>query len=330
MTSELSPRVTICLPTIGRLTYMQETLDSLKAQTLDDYELLILYNGTDSAVLKKLQHMAGDHPGGRVLPDENRMAMFANFNRGLREARGEYIAFFHDDDAYEPNFLSRTIAELDAFPHTAFAGSNYYIIDSHSRLTGHRRLIKRTLVQPGHDFIRELIRRGRGAIPTPGIVFRKSVFDERGWDESLSMHFGDFVVLMEMAETHDAMLIAEPLLRLRLHGRNASNVPLSTAAPMLHGTLLRYVDNFEKRWPHLADFARQLRNSSRATLRRFLVWGWVSADDELEAQRCTALLRENGHRLVAAALDAVGAIGLGAARRRGITGALRKLGRVTG
>ncbi len=330
MTSELCPRVTICLPTIGRLTYMQETLDSLKAQTLGDYELLILYDGTDDAVLDKLQQMAGGHPGGRVLPNEKRMPMFANFNRGLREAKGEYVAFFHDDDVYEPNFLSRMIAELDACPQAAFAGSNYYIIDSDSRLTGHRRLIKRTFVQPGHDFIRELVRRGRGAIPTPGIVFRKSAFDARGWDETLSMHFGDFVVLMEMAETHDAMLIAEPLLRIRLHGRNASNVPLSNAAPMLYGTLVEYVAKFEERWPYMSDFARELRQSSRATLRRFLIWGWVSADDEAEALRCTVLLRENGHRLVAAGLDAVGATGLGATRRRGMAGALRKLGRVTG
>src|SRR5688572_15066225 len=126
------PRITICLPTIGSLTYIQKTLNSLKCQTLAAYELLILYNGTDADVPAKLQNFAKMHPGGRVLPEQNRMPMFANFNRGLRQARGEYIAFFHDDDVYEPTFLQRTVEELDRNPAAAFAGTNYYIINSAS------------------------------------------------------------------------------------------------------------------------------------------------------------------------------------------------------
>lgn len=330
MTASTAPRVTICLPTIGRLTYIQETLDSLRAQTLTDYELLILYNGTDTAVSGKLQEMAGLHPGGRVLADPTPMPMFANFNRGLRAARGEYIAFFHDDDVYEPVFLERSLAALDANPSTAFAGSNYLIIDSASKVTGHRRLIKRTYAQPGHDFIRELVGRGRGVLPTPGIVFRKSSFDERGWDESLSMHFGDFVVLMQMAEMHDAMLIADPLLRIRLHERNASNVQMSSAAPMLYSALVKYIADFSRRWPLMADFGRNLSTLARASYSRFLAWGWLSASDDAEARRCTALLRENGDRFLAASLDAISRIGLGAGRRKGMAGVVQKLGRVKG
>lgn len=330
MNAVTSPRVTICLPTIGRLTYMKETLDSLKAQTLGDYELLILYNGTDPAVLEALRTFAGEHPGGRVVQEEKKIPMFANFNRGLRQSKGEYVAFFHDDDIYEKNFLAKSIGALDANPNTAFAGSNYFITDATSRVTGNRRLIKRTEVQPGHDFIRELIGRGRGAFPTPGIVFRKSAFDERGWDESLSMHFGDFVVLMEMAETRDAMLIADPLLKIRLHGKNASNLLMSASAPMLYSALSKYIDDFQKRWPLLEDVARTLRASSRATLRRFLAWGWLSAPDEAEAHRCIQLLRENGNGMLASVLGAVGSAGFGAARRKGLAGAVQRLGRVTG
>ncbi len=325
-----SPRVTICLPSIGRLTYIQETLESLLAQTLRDYELLVLYNGTDSVVSGKLQELAAMHPGGRVVADPTPMPMFANFNRGLREARGEYVAFFHDDDVYEPVFLERSVGALDANPSTAFAGSNYLIIDSSSQVTGHRRLIKRTFAQPGHDFIRELVGRGRGVFPTPGIVFRKSAFDARGWDENLSMHFGDFVVLMEMAETHDAMLIADPLLRIRLHDKNASNVQMSSAAPMLDSALVKYIADFQKRWPLMADFARDLSSSARGTFTRFLAWGWLSASEESEAKRCTALLRKNGNGLLAATLEAIAGIGFGARRRKGMARVMRKIGRVAG
>lgn len=330
MNAVTSPRVTICLPTIGRLTYIKETLDSLKSQSLTDYELLILYNGGDTGVAGTLASLAGEHPGGRVLPEAAAIPMFANFNRGLREARGDYVAFFHDDDIYHADFLKRSVEALDANGTTAFAGSNYLVIDASSKVTGTRRLIKRTGVQPGHDFIRDLISRGRGVFPTPGIVFRRSAFDDRGWDENLSMHFGDFVVLMEMAETQDAMLIADPLVSIRLHGKNASNVEMSRSAPMLYRALIKYIEDFQLRWPLLEDFARTLRAPARSTLRRFLVWGWLSAADDEEARRCTQLLHENGNTVLAGTLDLFASFGVGAHRRKGLAGAVRRLGRVTG
>ncbi len=309
---------------------MRQTLDSLKNQRLSDYELLILYNGTDAAVLTQLEEFAAEHDNALVMPESAPLTMFANFNRGLRKARGEYVAFFHDDDIYEPDFLSRIIALMDIHPSAAFAGSNYHIIGSDNSYQGHRRLIKNTGIRTGHEFIRDLVHRGRGVIPTPGIVFRKSAFDSAGWDERLSMHFGDFVVLMRLSEKHDALLIAEPLLKLRLHGQNASNVPMSTASPMLFRALDSYVNEFESRWPLMTDFARALRSSARHALKRSLIWGWISATDDDEADRCTALLSVHGSTFLATSLDLVSTLGFRATRRRGLARQVRRLGQVSG
>lgn len=331
MPKSRSPLITVCVPTIGRMDYVFQTLESLQSQTLKDYELLILDNGSARSAHEALVDYTADDPAATILRSEERLPMFQNFNRGLTAARGRYITFFHDDDVYEPEFLKKTTSLLNAHHRAAFAGSNYYVIDGDGTVTGVRRLIRRTHSQHGDDFIRDLVRRGRNTIPTPGIVFRKTAFDNRGFDESLSIHFGDFIMLMRMAEKHDACLIADPLMRIRLHGKNASNVPLSTAAPLQNGLVQAYIDDFAARSPARRSFAAELRDLGDAALRRSLLWGWISSEDPVESAKCLQLFRECGgshfaHRVVSW-LDSSG---FRATRGPEFAEFIRRLGRTIG
>jgi glycosyltransferase involved in cell wall biosynthesis len=326
-----TPLVTVCVPTIGRLEYIFQTLDSLKRQTLKNYELLILDNASEPAAAEKLRAYVATNPKARILRSDERLPMFRNFNRGIQEARGRYVTFFHDDDLYEPTFLERTTSMLNSHSRAAFAGSNYFVIDGDNNVGGIRRLIKRTHSQHGDDFIRDLVRRGRNTIPTPGIVFRKSAFDERGFDEAISIHFGDFIILMRMAEQHEAVLIADPLMRIRLHGQNASNVPMSKAAPLQYQLIHTYIDDFEKRTPGRRHFAVELRDLADAALRRSLLWGWISSDDPVEARRCLELFRSTGGTpMVASFAEWLDSIGFKASRGQAVAAFIRRLGRSVG
>lgn len=326
VTSTNAPTVTVCLPTIGRMTYVRDTLKSLSRQSLQNYELLVLYNGSDRHVMQEFEDMAKKHPGGRVLSEPDRLPMFANFNRGLREARGKYVVFFHDDDIYESNFLEELVAALESHPSAAFAGSNYYIIDERGETVGVRSLIGDTELQLGCHFVAQLIRRGRGAIPTPGIMFRRDAFDERGWDETLSMHFGDFVVLMRMAERANVALIKDPLLRLRLHAKNASNVPISVAAPMQFATILSYINEFATRRPDQVKHAALLRKSAMRAILRILTWGWLSAESDEEGRACLGEMCRYS-RVRTAVLSTLDRIGMRANRRGWIAALARRAGR---
>jgi glycosyltransferase involved in cell wall biosynthesis len=328
--AERGPLITVCVPTIGRVDYLGETLDSLRRQSFTSYELLLLDNGSPLDASRQAAKLANAIPNARILRSETRMPMFANFNRGVREARGKYIAFFHDDDVYEPEFLSRMTTLLERNPDAAFAGSNYLVIDAKTRVTGFRRLVRRTQVQRGEDFIRDLVARWRNVIPTPGIVYRKSFFGH-GFDEALSMHFGDFIILMRMAENHRVVLIAEPLMRIRLHGQNASNVPMSTAAPMQYEMIQRYIDEMEKRWPQRRIFARDLRALARVSVRRSLLFGALAASTQEESERCLDLLREHGGTgVVIAALKTLTATPSLHTLRRHVATAFRRIAHSVG
>lgn len=321
------PKVTICIPTIGRLTYLSETLASLEGQTLQDYEVLILDSGSPEAAAHKFREVAAADSRRRVIRSA-RVPMFANFNIGLREARGEYIAFFHDDDVYEPEFLRRSVALLDQNPHVGFSGSNYWIIDGTGRNSGLRRLIKRTEVRQGRAFILDIMKTGRNPVPLPGVVFRKSSFSEAGFDERLSMHFGDYAVLMEIAERRDVLVIREPLMKLRLHGTNASNIPMVESVALLRTAFTKYLGEFAKRWPADGDFLLQMKAAARKAYRRMLVWGWISAATESEGTGSIEGLTAIGDKRLARVLSLLNRLGLPQRRRHAVLAPLvRQLGR---
>ncbi|MBL8275369.1 MAG: glycosyltransferase family 2 protein [Pelomonas sp.] len=113
-----SPRLSIVIPTLNRLSLARRALESALAQTADDIEVLISDNGSNDGTaawlagvsdrrLRKFHHAqtisAQDH--GNFLIDQ---------------ARGEYFVGLSDDDWLEPDFAARVLALLDRHPGLPF------------------------------------------------------------------------------------------------------------------------------------------------------------------------------------------------------------------
>src|SRR2546425_4829090 len=135
---------------------------------------MVLDSASPAEAQAVLAEFASSTPNVRILRVDTRVPMFANFNRGVRAGRGEYIVFFHDDDRYEPVFLEKHVAMLEANPRAGFAGGNFDVIDAEGRCIVRRRQIERTGTWSGRYFIERLFRRGRGDLQTPGLIFRRA------------------------------------------------------------------------------------------------------------------------------------------------------------
>jgi glycosyltransferase involved in cell wall biosynthesis len=312
------------MPTIGRTEYLASALGSLGQQTLTSYELLLLDNASGPEAKAIIGPFVASHPNARVLRVEERVPMFANFNRGVREARGEYVIFFHDDDVYEPTFLERHIAVLDAHPRAGFAGGNFDVIDAAGRTTARHRGIRATGIWSGRYFIERLFRRGRADVPTPGLAFRRAALAPVEWDERLPMNWGDFTVLMRIAERWDVAVLTEPLYAWRIHGQNSSRLALSCSLAIRTGVLRHYCAEYLARHPDERRFVARLEAHMERDLRRSLVWGWLAAPDAKEAGDCRTLL-QSSHPVAADALRFLESAGLTVARRRALAPAARYL-----
>lgn len=107
-----NPIVSVCVPTYNGGTYLAQTLQSIAAQTFQDYEVVIVDdNSTDDSVAVAKHYAASDSRVMVVEPSQRAGSSARNANRCLTYARGEWIKFIFQDDVMTPDCLS---ALLDA------------------------------------------------------------------------------------------------------------------------------------------------------------------------------------------------------------------------
>jgi glycosyltransferase involved in cell wall biosynthesis len=98
----MSPKITICIPTFNRSDLLDQALQSVAMQTVKPYEVLIVDNAsTDNTkdVVKKYEMY-----GFRYIENKTNVGMVENWNVGIRNARGDYISFLHNDDLIAPTW----------------------------------------------------------------------------------------------------------------------------------------------------------------------------------------------------------------------------------
>jgi glycosyltransferase involved in cell wall biosynthesis len=113
------PRVSVIVIFFNEERFLGEAVDSVLAQDFDDYELLLVDDGSSDASTRIAREYAERHPG-RVsyLEHENHInrGMSAARNLGLARARGELIAFIDADDRWRATKLSEQVVLMDAHP----------------------------------------------------------------------------------------------------------------------------------------------------------------------------------------------------------------------
>ena len=124
-----SPRVSIGVPVYNGERYAARTLDSILAQTVTDFELIITDNGsTDGTEAICRSYAARDARVSYHRADVNE-GIVGNFNRCFALARGEYFKWQAADDLVAPTFLEKCLAVLDADPTVVLAFTRSVIID---------------------------------------------------------------------------------------------------------------------------------------------------------------------------------------------------------
>lgn len=108
------PKVSVIIPCYNQGAYLQEAVDSVLAQTFQDFEILVVDDGsTDEETVKLLQKYT--KPKTRVIHTENQ-GLSAARNNGIREAKGAYILPLDADDKIAPGYLEDAVRILDRHP----------------------------------------------------------------------------------------------------------------------------------------------------------------------------------------------------------------------
>jgi glycosyltransferase involved in cell wall biosynthesis len=128
--SAYKPRVSIGMPVYNGDNYLAETLESILAQTFQDFEVVFSDNGsTDGTEAICRQYVARD-PRFQYHRSETNRGVSWNFRRAARLSSGEYFMFLAHDDKLAPEFLEKCVAVLDTHPEVVLCYPKAIEIDS--------------------------------------------------------------------------------------------------------------------------------------------------------------------------------------------------------
>ncbi len=213
------PKVSIIIPTYNRTQYLGKTLSSIFQQTFQDFEIIVIDDGSPSdenlilcQTYKKVSYIKINNSGGPAKPR----------NIGIKQAKGKYIAFVDDDDLWLPTKLEKQVAILEQNPDFGLVHSCCEVIDENGILQN--QIIGRSGtpdVKHG-DVSMRMIGNWTVMMPTP--LVRKEVIDQVGFfDEIMPAAGEDMEYWSRCSFETKFYYLDEPLALYRIHKTNISS-----------------------------------------------------------------------------------------------------------
>lgn len=147
-TSE-APVVSVIMNCLNSSEHLQETLDSLAAQTFTDFEVIFWDNGSTDSSPQIARGHAGLAGRLRYFRGEETVPLGAARNLAIARSRGRYVAFLDCDDLWRPEKLARQVACFEADPHVGLVSTDTEIFDGKHVL---KRLFAESRPQRGKAF----------------------------------------------------------------------------------------------------------------------------------------------------------------------------------
>jgi glycosyltransferase involved in cell wall biosynthesis len=213
MDKSLMPRVTVLMPVYNGQVYLREAIDSVIGQTFNDFELLIINDGSTDDTLRILESFVD--PRIRLIMNEKNLGLVHCLNQGIEIARGQYVARMDCDDVCMPERLRVQSDFLDSNPSVDICGSWIVDLDG-DYLTTFKYPVSHEDIQAQLLF--------RNPLAHPAIMLRRSTFIAHGlrYEES-ERHAEDYGLWIRVQNLVGMANIPQVLLHYRRHEDQVSS-----------------------------------------------------------------------------------------------------------
>jgi glycosyltransferase involved in cell wall biosynthesis len=226
------PKVSVIVPNYNHARFLRRRIDSILAQTFQDFELILLDDCSTDDSRSILREYASDPRVRLEFSDANSGSTFKQWNKGVRLARGKYIWIAESDDHADERLLGRLAGLLDDDPKTVFAYCRSWRVMDDDRIDGFGdghletvdpRLWKSDFRMDGLRLCRSYLVRSPAVYNASAVVFRKAAYEAVGGaDESMRL-CGDWKLWAAMALAGGVAYVGEPLNYFRDHADNVRN-----------------------------------------------------------------------------------------------------------
>jgi len=222
------PLVSICLPNLNTRPYLAERMETILAQTLTDWELIVCDSYSDDGAWEFFQQFKNDP---RIhLHQVPRQGVFAGWNECLKRVRGELIYFATSDDTMQPDLLEKLAHLLAVHPDVDQVTCNLQIIDAASRPLGRAQFCDQWIgdwLTKNHrrcgltEFVAGCVGFAT-CLSLTALLFRRSLLDKVGFFPEDRAGIGDYEWCLRTYLHTDTIHLAEELATWRQHDRQVT------------------------------------------------------------------------------------------------------------
>jgi glycosyltransferase involved in cell wall biosynthesis len=207
-----SPEISIVMPVFNAANFLEATLRSILSQTFQDFELIIVDDGSTDKSREIVQSYSDDRI--KLLTNDHNLGIVASRNKGCAAMSGRYYAPFDADDLAHPEKFQKQFDFLEQNPHIAMTGCRVKKIDEQGRPVGKPWRLKAkpekipAIMLFRNYFVHSSLLIRRDAIPKG---FYKTGFDV----------VEDYMMCAQIAFNHRVFIYPEYLLNYRISQQSA-------------------------------------------------------------------------------------------------------------
>lgn len=210
----MRPVVSVLCPSYNHAPFLRACLGGVRAQTMTDWELILVDDGSRDASVAIAREMAAEDNRIQVHVNEANLGTYGTEERARAMARGQYVAILNTDDLWEPTKLARQTELLEANPACGFCYTLGWKIDENGVVDTSEDVHENWPREPVQELLPWLLYENR--VLASSALFRAGA---ARFDPSLR-YSGDWVALLGPAYRGAVTCVPERLNYWRMHSHN--------------------------------------------------------------------------------------------------------------
>lgn len=213
--------LTICIVTANREKEFKIALESVKNLNIKNYRTIV---ADDSKTSRSKRQVDKILPSAKYLRNTPPLREIKNTNKCIRLSKTQYVCLFHDDDIFDPAYFDQMIKIIEMHKDIDLAYTGRIMIDPDAneiarQIVNSEReyFIYKSKSILDHMLLGQKIENYSVPINTPGLVFKKELFDKiGGFDSNIDTHCDTDFLLKALALSNKVLYINKPYFLNRI------------------------------------------------------------------------------------------------------------------
>lgn len=203
-------RISVIIPLYNKASYLHKALETVCAQTYQDWECIIMNDGSTDGSGELVEQLAAARKDERIrIFHQQNAGVAAARNNAVAQAKGDWLCFLDADDWWEPTFLEKMFEFAERYPDAGILACNYIYYKPGKTRVGASNISYETA--PYVNYPKSYTQGTGMPVCTGAVMMHRSVFQEMG-GFPLGIRLGeDFLLWARTAMRYPIVFLAEPL-----------------------------------------------------------------------------------------------------------------------